>query len=153
MREGHEPQKMTLVQISEGLASPFLPWSAHIEPLAELMCPFLIGRGGPWIDTCSKGRDCWVFGVTVGIRNVKRRFDAYIRGSWRRPPYPNARAVAFTSLASLSPAALLLRCLRFECLGLSIFPCSSHCFLAVALPSVVASPFSFNLHWPSFSGP
>ena len=79
---------MTLVRINGGLASPLSPWSARIGPLAELMCPFLIGRGGPWIDTCSKGGDCWVFGVTVGMRNVKRRFDAYIRGVVEEAPLP-----------------------------------------------------------------
>lgn len=95
MRAGHEPQKLTLVRISGGLASPFSPWSAHIGLLAELTCPFVIGRGGPWIDTCSKGRDCWVFGVTVGMRNVKHRFDAYIRGVMEEAPKPECLSSRF----------------------------------------------------------
>ena len=85
MRAGHDPQNLTSIWSGGGFVPPS-PWAARIGPFGKATCYFLIGCDGSVTDAYSNGHDCWGTAVTVGARNAKRPFAAYIRGVGEEAP-------------------------------------------------------------------
>jgi len=85
VRAGHDPQNLTSIWSGGGFVPPS-PWAARIGPFGKATCYFLIGCDGSVTDAYSNGHDCWGTAVTVGARNAKRPFAAYIRGVGEEAP-------------------------------------------------------------------